>query len=68
MRNYCIVLLALVAFILVFNSINGTREEKINMKHMQMMTSYCKQQGAVYYKEPGNGGVCVKNRSEVDVR
>lgn len=68
MRNYAVVVLALVAFVLVFNSINGTREEKINMKQMQMMTEHCKQQGAVYYKEPGSDGVCVKNRSEVDVR
>ncbi len=64
MRDYLVVVLSLVAFVLVFNSINGTREEKINMKHMQMMTSYCKQQGAVYYKEPGNDGVCVLRREK----
>lgn len=66
MRDYCIVLLALVAFILVFNSINGTKEEKINMKHMQEMTEYCKQQGAVFYKEPGNDGVCVKRKEKIE--
>jgi len=63
-RDYLIIVLALVAFILVFNSINGTREEKINMKHMQMMTEHCKQQGAIYYKEPSKDGICVLRREK----
>lgn len=66
MRDYMIVVLALVAFVLVFNSINGTREEKINMKQMQQMTEHCKQQGAVYYKEPGSDGVCVKRKERIE--
>lgn len=66
MRDYAILVLALVAFVLVFNSINGTREEKVNMKHMQMMTEHCKQQGATYYKEPGDKGVCVKIKEKVE--
>ncbi len=66
MRDYAIVVLALVAFVLVFNSINGTREEKIIMKQMQMMTEHCKQQGATYYKEPGDRGVCVKRKEKIE--
>lgn len=66
MRDYLIVVLALVAFILVFNSINGTREERINIKHMQIMTEHCKQQGALYYKEPGSDGVCVKRKEKIE--
>ena len=66
MRDYMIVVLALVSFVLVFNSINGTREEKINMKHIQMMAEHCKQQGAIYYKEPGSDGVCVKQKEKIE--
>lgn len=62
MRNYVLLVLALVVFVIVFNSILGSKRDKMEFKQMQQMTEYCKQQGAVYYVEPGKKGVCVNMR------
>lgn len=62
MRNYVLLVLTLVVFVIVFNSILGSKKEKMEFKQMQQMTEYCKQQGAVYYIEPGKRGVCVNMR------
>lgn len=64
MRDYVILVLALVVFVIVFDSILGSKKEKMEFKQMQQMTEYCKQQGAVYYVEPGNKGVCVKLKGD----
>lgn len=64
MRNYVLLVLTLVVFVIVFNSILGSKKEKMEFKQMQQMTEYCKQQGAVYYLEPGKKGVCVKLKGD----
>lgn len=60
MRNYVLLVLTLVVFVISFNSILGSKKEKMEFKEMQQLTEYCKQQGSVYYVEPGKKGVCVK--------
>lgn len=66
MRNYVLLVLTMVVFVIVFNSILGSKKEKMGFKQMQQMTEYCKQQGAVYYIEPGKKGVCVNMRKELE--
>ena len=66
MRDYLLVIGAFVLFVIVFNSILGSKKEKMEFKEMQQLTEYCKQQGATYYKEPGEKGVCVKRKERVE--
>lgn len=66
MKNYILLIFTLVVFVIAFNSIVGSKQEKINIKHIQAMTEYCKQRGAVFYKEPGTDGVCVMRREKIE--
>lgn len=63
MRDYVVVVLALVAFVLVFNSINGTREEKFNMKHMQSKSANCIENSTAAYVESVDKVICVPKRN-----
>lgn len=62
MKDYLVVIGALVLFVIVFNSIQGSREEKINLRKLNEETANCEQHGGTLYIEPRKENVCVPKR------
>jgi len=64
MKNYIFLVLAFVVFVIAFNSIEGSRQDKIHFKQIQQETKNCEEKGTVLYIEPGNKNVCVPRRKK----
>lgn len=62
MKNYIYLVLAFVVFVVAFNSIQGSREDKINLRKLNAETANCEQHGGTLYIEPRKESVCVPKR------
>lgn len=62
MKNYIYLVTVLVVFVFAFNSIQGSREEKINLRKLNEETINCEQHGGTLYIEPRKENVCVPKR------
>lgn len=63
MRDYVILVLALVVFVIVFNSILGSKKEKMEFKQIQQKSTNCKDHSAILYYESFNNSICLNKRS-----
>lgn len=64
MKDFLWVVGAFVVFVIVFNSIEGSRQDKIHFKQIQAETKNCEERGMLLYIEPGNKNVCVPRREK----
>ena len=62
MKNYIYLVLAFVVFVVAFNSIQGSREDKINLRKLNAETENCEKRGGYLYIEPRKENVCLPKR------